>query len=130
MAWGSSLQTESKVTRSRPGSFSTLIIWPAAWVEGNFNLSWVLWTREASQVPVNLGAGSPAIGLVWGTLNSSRVQTSFAGAWRWSRLLTFLSGQSQEDFGTRKFPSPETRGPKPFDFISYPGFEAATLLYW
>lgn len=63
---------------------------------------------------------------VWVTLNSSWVQTSFAGAWRWSRLLTFPSGQSQKDFGTPR----EIRGPKPFNLISLPGFEAATLLHW
>jgi hypothetical protein len=40
---------------------------------------------------------------VWGTLSFSWVQTSFASAWRWSRLLTFPGGQSQKDFGTQKF---------------------------
>lgn len=51
---------------------------------------------------------------------------SFAGAGRWCRLLTFPSGQSQKDFGTRKFPSLETWGLQQFNFISFPGFEAAT----
>lgn len=60
--WESRLQIESKVTSSRPGSFSNLVIRPSAWVEGNFNSSWVLWTQEASQVPVT-SAGSLVIGL-------------------------------------------------------------------
>lgn len=112
--WGSrlSLQIESKMTRSIPGSFSTLIIRPSA-IHSGLRATSIRYgccgPKKLLMVPVT-SAGSPAIGLGLGCPRFELGPNQLPRRLALSKLLTFPSCQSQKDFETQKFPSPETKG--------------------